>query len=208
MHLASVLGPSTLLSDFGLAGLAAVLFAETGLLIGFFLPGDTILLAAGISVSIGTLKTPIWAWLIVCPLAAIVGNLVGYAIGRRAGPVVFDRPDSRLFKPEYVTRSQAFFDRFGWPTVFVARFVPVVRTVAPVMAGVARMPVPRFTLASVLGGIVWTDGILLIGYALGHNRFVREHESWVDYFVVIVVVIGLIPALVHLVQSRRGSRRR
>jgi membrane-associated protein len=208
MHLASPIDPSTLLGSFGLAGLAAVLFAETGLLVGFFLPGDTILLAAGISISIGTLHTPLWVWLVICPLAAIIGNLVGYGIGRRVGPVVFDRPNSRLFKPEYVTRSQAFFDRFGWPTVFVARFVPIVRTVAPVMAGVAHMPIPRFTVASVLGGVVWTDGILLIGYALGHNKFVREHEGWIDYFVVFVVVLGLLPALYHLLRSRRGGARR
>src|SRR5690242_20615828 len=105
MHLASPLGPDTLLSSFGLAGLAAVLFAETGLLFGFFLPGDTILLAAGISLAIGTLNTPLWWWLIICPLVAILGNLTGYVIGRRAGPVVFDRPNSRMFKPEYVVRS-------------------------------------------------------------------------------------------------------
>jgi len=164
--LANPISPDQLLGNFGLIGLAVILFAECGLLVGFFLPGDTILLAAGISLSIGTLHHP-WTFFVVCPLAAIAGNLVGYEIGRRVGPAVFDRPDSRLFRPEYVTRAHAFFERFGWPTIFVARFVPIVRTVAPVMAGVSRMPYPRFNVASVLGGVVWTEGVLGSGYWLG-----------------------------------------
>jgi membrane-associated protein len=205
--LANPISPDHLLSTFGLVGLAVVLFAECGLLVGFFLPGDTILLAAGISLSIGTLHTPLWAFVVFCPLAAMLGNYVGYWIGLRTGPVVFDRPNSRLFKPEYVTRSQAFFDRFGWPTVVIGRFVPIVRTVVPVMAGVSRMQFPRFSVATVIGGLVWTDGVLLAGYWLGRFKFVRDNKGYMDVIVVAAVVISLLPTLVHLVRSRRSRVR-
>jgi membrane-associated protein len=206
MHLlANPIAPDHLLSSFGLVGLAVILFAECGLLIGFFLPGDTILLAAGISLAVGTIHTSLAAFLIVAPIAAILGNLAGYWIGYRAGPVVFDRPGSKMFKPEYVTRSHAFFERFGWATVFLARFVPIVRTVATVLAGVGRMRFPAYALASVLGGIIWVDGILLIGYWLGHVEFVQSHKGWIDYLVIAVVVLSLIPAGLHYLRGRRTS---
>jgi membrane-associated protein len=200
------ISPDTLLSKFGLAGLAVVLFAETGLLVGFFLPGDTLLLAAGILAAIARIHVPLWEFLVCAPLAAILGNLVGYWIGYRTGPVVFDRPNSRMFKPEYVTRAQAFFDRFGMVTVLIARFVPIVRTVAPVMAGVGRMRRPSFVVASVVGAVLWADGLLLAGYWLGHLSFVQRNEGKIDYVILAVVVLGLIPAAVHYLQGRRAAK--
>jgi membrane-associated protein len=202
------LSPDNLLSSFGLAGLAIVLFAETGLLIGFFLPGDTLLLAAGILVSIHHIHVPLWEFLLCAPIAAIVGNLVGYALGYRAGPVVFDRPNSRMFKPEYVSRAQAFFDRFGLATVLIARFVPIVRTVAPVMAGVGRMRWASFVAASIVGAILWADGLLLVGYWLGHLSFVQRNEGKIDYVILVVVLLGLVPAAVHYLQGRRRAKSR
>jgi len=205
--LANPLSPDTLLSGSGaLLVLAAILFAECGLLIGFFLPGDTLLFAAGISIATGTITTSLGAFLVVAPLAAIAGNLVGYWIGYRAGPIVFDRPNSRLFKPEYVTRSHDFFERFGLWTILIGRFVPIVRTVATVMAGVGRMRFSLYALYSVVGGIVWTDGVLLLGHALGKVEWVRAHRGWIDALVIVVVVLGLIPAAIHYWQGR--SRRR
>jgi membrane-associated protein len=201
--LANPIGPDSLLSNFGLAGLAIVLFAECGLLVGFFLPGDTILLAAGIALSIGTISTPLAAFLVVAPLAAVLGNVVGYGIGYRAGPVVFDQPQSRLFRPEYVQRAHAFFDRWGWATIFLARFVPIIRTVATAMAGVSRMRFGRYAIASAIGGVVWTDGLLLVGYWLGHIDFVRRNKGYFDWFVVVVVVLSLVPTALHWLQSRR-----
>jgi membrane-associated protein len=202
---ANPISPDQLLSSFGLAGLAVVLFAETGLLVGFFLPGDTLLLAGGILVSTHHIHVPLWQFLVFAPIAAFIGNLVGYLIGNRAGPVVFDRPKSRMFKPEYVTRSQAFFDRFGWATVLVARFVPIVRTVVPVMAGVGRMRRVAFVVASAVGALLWTDGLLLAGYWLGHLSFVQRNEGKIDYVILVVVLLGLLPAAVHYVQGRRRS---
>jgi membrane-associated protein len=201
--LANPISPDHLLSSFGLTGLAIILFAECGLLIGFFLPGDTILFAAGIEIAIGTIKTSLAASLVVAPLAAILGNLVGYWIGYRGGPVVFQRPDSRFFRPEYVTRSQAFFERFGSWTIIVGRFVPIVRTVATVMAGVARMNFVKYAIYSVIGGILWSDGVLLLGHQLGKIKFVQRNKGYVDYAVVAVVILSLLPAAIHYLQSRR-----
>lgn len=207
MLLANPLSPDTLLSGSGaLLVLAAILFAECGLLIGFFLPGDTLLFAAGIGVATGSITTSLGAFLVVAPIAAIAGNLGGYWIGYRAGPVVFDRPNSRLFKPEYVTRAHNFYERFGSWTILIGRFVPIVRTVATVMAGVGRMRFALYALYSVVGGIVWTDGVLLLGHALGKVAWVRAHKSWIDAMVIVVVVLGLLPAAVHYWQGR--SRRR
>jgi membrane-associated protein len=206
--LANPISPDTLLSGSGaLLVLAVVLFAECGLLVGFFLPGDTLLFAAGISIATGRITSSLTSFLIVAPLAATAGNLLGYWIGYRAGPVVFDRPDSRLFRPEYVTRAHQFFERFGSWTIVIGRFVPIVRTVATVMAGVGRMRFALYTLYSLVGGIIWSDGVLLLGHQLGKIAWVRAHKGWIDYVVVAVVVIGLIPAAVHYWQGRRRAPR-
>lgn len=210
--LANPISPDTLLSGSGaLIILAVILFAECGLLIGFFLPGDTLLFAAGIYLSTGDrFTTPLAAFLIVAPIAAFLGNLVGYAIGYRAGPMVFDRPNSRLFKPEYVTKSHDFFERFGSWTIVIGRFVPIVRTVATVLAGVGHMRFSLYAVYSAIGAALWTDGILLLGHQLGKIEFVRAHKGYLDYLVVAVVVLGLIPVAVHYWQGRgeRHTRRR
>lgn len=204
--MANPISPKHLLGSYGLIGMAIILFAECGLLVGFFLPGDTLLFSAGLLIAIDdpSINFPsLWVVLIVLPIAAIAGNLVGYWIGFKAGPKVFDRPQSRLFKPEYVTRSQAFFDRFGRSTIILARFVPVVRTVATVMAGVGKMKFSVYVLYSVIGGILWTDGIVLLGRALGHIDFVQKTVApKIDLILVSVVVISLLPTAIHWWRSR------
>jgi membrane-associated protein len=203
------LSPDTLLSGSGaLLVLALILFAECGLLVGFFLPGDTLLFAAGIGIATGTITRSLGSFLIVAPLAAILGNLVGYWIGYRAGPVVFDRPQSRLFRPEYVTRAHRFFERFGSWTIIIGRFVPIVRTVATVMAGVGRMRFSLYALYSVIGAVLWADGVLLLGHQLGKVGWVRAHKGWIDYAVIVVVLLGLIPVAVHYWQGRGRHRNR
>jgi membrane-associated protein len=202
--LANPISPDHLLSgSSALFVLAAVLFAECGLLVGFFLPGDTLLFAAGVSLATGKITTSLGAFLIVAPVAAILGNVVGYGIGYRAGPVVFDRPDSRWFRPEYVARSHAFFDRFGSWTIILGRFVPIVRTVASVMAGVGRMRLSAYILYTIIGGIIWTDGVLLLGRQLGKIKFVQDNKGYVDYAVVLLVVLSLLPAAIHYLRGRR-----
>lgn len=196
------LDPEHLINTFGLIGIMVVLFAETGLLVGFFLPGDSLLFTAGLLVA-GGLVAPLWLVLLLLPLAAVAGNLVGYWIGHRAGPAVFNRPDSRLFKAEYVERSQAFFERNGARTILLARFVPVVRTFATVMAGASRMDFRRYAIYSVIGGIAWAAGVTLLGYWLGQVALVRDH---VELFILGIVVVSLIPVALEFLRARRQGR--
>jgi membrane-associated protein len=197
--------PNHLLSSYGLIGLALIIFAECGLLIGFFLPGDTLLLSAGIALSTGTINGSLPAFLILTPIAAIIGNVVGYWIGYRAGPSVFNRPDSKLFSPEYVERAEAFFTRFGSWTIILARFVPIVRTVATVMAGVGRMKFGLYLLYSTIGGIIWADGVLLLGHQLGKFKFVQDNKQYLDYIIVAVVIVSLLPTLLHYLRARKRA---
>jgi membrane-associated protein len=195
------LDPTHLINTFGLVGILAILFAECGLLLGFFLPGDSLLFTAGLLVA-GGLIAPLWLLLLLLPLGAIAGNLVGWWIGRTAGPAVFDRPDSRLFKARHVERARTFFERNGARTIVLARFVPVVRTFATVMAGAARMDFRRFALYSVLGGIAWTAGVTLLGYWLGHVALVRDH---VELFIVGIVVLSFVPVAIEALRSRQTA---
>ncbi|HEX2902345.1 MAG TPA: VTT domain-containing protein [Jatrophihabitans sp.] len=207
--LANPISPKHLLGSYGLIGLIIIIFAECGLLVGFFLPGDTLLFSAGLLIAINDPSIhlpPLWVLLVALPLAAIAGNLVGYWIGRKVGPPVFDRPGSRMFRPEYVDRAQTFFNRFGPTTVLLARFVPVIRTVATVLAGVGRMRFDLYAVYSVIGGILWTDGMLLLGRGLGHISFVRNTIApKIDFILVTVVVLSILPTVIHWLRSRRNA---
>ena len=196
------LDPTHLIDTFGLLGIMVILFAECGLLVGFFLPGDSLLFTGGL-LAAGGLIAPLWLLLVLLPLAAIAGNLVGYWIGRTAGPAVFTRPDSRLFKAAYVERAQAFFDRNGSRTILLARFVPIVRTFATVMAGAAKMDARRYAVSSVIGGILWAGGVTLLGYWLGQVAVVRDH---IELFIIGIVVLSLVPVAIEVVRGRRESR--
>jgi membrane-associated protein len=194
-----------LLSTLGLIGVFVILFAETGLLLGFFLPGDSLLFIAGYATVAGNslrLHMSLPALLVVAPLGAILGAQVGYELGRRAGPRLFRRPQSRLFRTEYVTRTNDVFTAFGpRRAVVIARFVPVVRTFLNPMAGTVGMPVRDFTIWNVVGGLVWTETLILLGHALGNVSFVRKH---IEVLVVAVVLLSVVPILFEL--SRRGIR--
>jgi membrane-associated protein len=208
-YLASPISPKHLLGTYGTIGLLLIIFAECGLLIGFFLPGDTLLFSAGVLVAINdpSINLPAIGLLaILLPIAAVIGNVTGYYIGWQAGPRVFHRPNSRMFRPEYVTRSSAFFERYGTSTIVVARFVPVVRTVATVMAGVSRMRFAKYLIYSIVGGILWADGVLLLGYWLGHISFVRNTIApKIDYILLAVVVLSILPTLIHLWRTRKSA---
>ncbi|HSY15885.1 MAG TPA: DedA family protein [Jatrophihabitantaceae bacterium] len=209
--LASAISPDTLIGKYGTIGLAVILFAECGLLIGFFLPGDTLLFSGGLLLATHSFKhaPPLAVPLIVLPAAAIVGNMVGYWIGRKSGPAVFRR-GSRVFRPEYVERSEAFYDRFGRRAVLLARFVPVVRTVATVLAGVGKMRLAVYATYSIIGAIVWADGVFLIGYGLGNVSYVKRHQSTItsliDPVIIIVVLLSLLPVVVQWYRTRGGRR--
>jgi membrane-associated protein len=205
--LANPISPDTLLSGKGaLLAVLAIVLAETGLLLGFFLPGDTLLFAAGIASATGKISTPFVWFLVLTPIAAIAGNLIGYAIGWYAGPKVFDRSDSSLLRPENIERTHRFMEKWGGRSVIIGRFVPIVRTVVPVAAGVGRMNFGKFALYSVIGGVLWADLVLILGERLGHIHFVQENKGKIDYLIVAVIILSLLPTLYHWVKSRRSAR--
>ncbi|MEJ7649236.1 MAG: VTT domain-containing protein [Nakamurella sp.] len=208
--------PSTLINGLGswaVAGILLIIFAECGLLIGFFLPGDTLLFLSGVLIAAHGagergLAINLWLFVALLAVAAFVGNMTGYWIGRRLGPAVFRRPDARFLKQQHVDRSAAFFDRYGRIAVVLGRFVPVVRTVATVMAGVARMNVRVYALYSAIGGALWVVLVTIAGYYLGQIQFVKDHVDLILLAAVAVVIVGLtLPALVHL-RHRRTARGR
>jgi membrane-associated protein len=195
------------MGSWALLGIALIIFAECGLLIGFFLPGDTLLFIAGLLVAKGTFHVNIVVAIVILTVSAFVGNMVGYGIGYKAGPLVFDKPNAKFFKQEYVERSAAFFEKYGRIAVILARFVPVVRTVATVMAGVSKMNTRVYTLYSAIGGIVWVAGVTVAGYFLGQIPFIAKNVDIILIgAVVVVVLVSAVPAMLHL-RSRRNMAR-
>lgn len=183
----------------GYAVLVAIVFTETGLLIGFFLPGDSLLITAGLVAATGHLN--IWWLNLLLIAAAVVGDSVGYAIGWRAGPRLFTRPKSLLFNPRHIERTRAFYARHGSKTIVIARFVPIVRTFAPVVAGVGQMEYRRFVFYNVAGGAGWVTSMTWAGYLLG--QAVPNIGDHLHVVVAIVILLSLIPIIVELVRERR-----
>ncbi len=192
--LMAVLGPVAVLLLMG------VLFAETGLLVGFFLPGDSLLFATGVLVAAGAIQLPWWLVAGAAFLAAVLGDQVGYLLGRRWGPRLFSR-SSRWLSRKHVARAESFFERHGPQAVVLARFVPVVRTLVPALAGVGRMPRRRFTAYNIVGALVWTVGMLSAGVFLGGVPFVAAH---IELIALAVVAASLVPAGVAVVRRRLG----
>ena len=180
--------------------LAFIVFAETGLLVGLFLPGDSLLFTVGVVCGAGDLDIVKVSALLV--IASIVGDQSGYFLGRRTGPAIFSRPDSRVFKQEYVTRTQAFYAKHGGKTLIYAKFAPIVRTFAPFMAGVGRMSYRRFVSFNVFGGLGWVLSMTLAGYYLGEVPLIRKNFEKV---VLLIVALSLLPLAIHYWQSRRAT---
>ena len=197
--------PNRLIRSVGTLGLFAVVFAESGILLGFFLPGDSLLFTAGLLNATTSILPPLGVLVVGCSIAAIAGDQVGYGLGRRFGPGIFDRPSSRFLKREHLTRAEAFFARHGSKTIVLARFVPVVRTVTPVIAGASRMHYRRFTVYNIIGGVLWATGFVTLGWALG-TRF-PGIADYLDIVVVGIIVLSLLPlGIEYLRQRRRASR--
>lgn len=191
------------LGPFVLVGLCLIIFAECGLLVGFFLPGDSLLFTAGLFVATGVIDTPLWLLCALLVACALAGNVCGYWIGRAAGPAIFERPDSRLFKREHVAKTHEFFDKYGNRAIVLGRFVPIVRTFITVMAGVGKMEPKRYLTYSFIGGIAWAGGVTLLGYWLGGFAFVREH---IELMLVGVVLLSVVPLIVEFIKARREAR--
>ena len=196
------LDPEFLIETFGTIGLLAIVFTESGLLVGILLPGDSLLFTAGL-LSANDNLPDLWILLVTIPLAAVAGDQVGYSIGRRAGPSVFSRPDGLFFRAEYVERAEDFYERYGGRTIVLARFVPIVRTIAPVMAGVARMRYRTFLKYNVVGGVSWGVVVTTLGYFLGQFDFVRAN---IEFIIIGIVGLSVMPIAFELLRGRRRAR--
>jgi len=185
------------------AGLAFIIFAETGLAMGFFLPGDSLLVVAGLFAASGKLNVSVLLGLL---FAAVVGDAVGYYSGLKLGPRIFSRQKSLLFRPSHLEKAQAFYEKYGGKTIIIARFVPIVRTFAPIVAGAARMPYRQFVFFNVLGGFLWIFSMILTGYFLGglvESAFGIRLEDHIEKVVVVVVALSLLPPIIEYLKSRR-----
>ncbi|HEY3284934.1 MAG TPA: VTT domain-containing protein [Armatimonadota bacterium] len=178
--------------------LVGIIFAETGLLVGFFLPGDSLLFAAGIVAAQGYLD--IRAVILLLIVAGVLGNSAGYWFGRKAGQPLFQRPNSKLFKKEYLERAKAFYDQHGGVAIVLARFVPIVRTFAPIVAGAIEMPYARFTLYNLLGSAGWITSCCLAGYFLGNVPVIKKH---IELMILAIVAVSVLPIILHSLKEQR-----
>jgi membrane-associated protein len=212
----NVLDPKSLLQTFGLLGVFVLVFAETGLLIGFFFPGDSLLFLAGIAASpvaadIVGVQLSLPVLLMGAPVAAIAGAQLGHLLGARYGRRLFVRPNSRLFKAEYVERAEHYFNKYGpAKAVVLARFIPVVRTFLSPVAGMLGMPAGRFAIWNVVGAVLWTDGVLLAGYLPANRLRDTIGSANVDKYllpaVALIVALSIIPVVIEIIRTRRATR--
>jgi membrane-associated protein len=198
----SFLDPQTIIHA-GYLAVFVVIFSECGLLIGFFLPGDTLLFTAGFLAS-QQLGVEIWTLSILCGVAAAIGPLVGYWYGAWAGPRLFNREDSLWFRRRHLVRAHEFYERHGGKALVLARFIPIVRTFAPVVAGLAYMDYPRFVLYTAVGAVVWAMGVTWLGFFLG--SLIPDAGKYLDYIVIGIFVLSVAPPIVHFLRERNRSR--
>jgi len=200
----SWLDPNYLLDTFGIWGLLLIVFAESGLLIGFFLPGDSLLFTAGLLITSKQLDFPLWAAIVLICVAAILGDQAGYMFGKKVGPALFTRPDSRFFKQENVTKAHEFFEKYGPKSLVLARFVPIVRTFTPIIAGVSGMRYRSFLVFNVVGGILWGAGVTLLGSWLGNIDFVKKN---IEAILILIVLISVVPIIIELLRARSQNKK-
>ena len=186
----------------GYVGLTGIIFAETGLLIGFFLPGDSLIVTAGLLAATTGVFNVYWLGLLLT-VASIIGNTLGYAIGKATGPRLFTRENSLLFNKKHLYRAQEFYERHGGATVIIARFMPIVRTFVPVVAGMAQMGYRRYTLYNVIGGVAWIWSMLFIGYFLG--RYIPGVDQHIELVIVLVVLASLMPGIIGWMRAKRQN---
>ncbi|RMB81017.1 DedA family protein [Streptomyces shenzhenensis] len=199
----SWLDPNYLLDTYSIWGLLLIVFAESGLLIGFFLPGDSLLFTAGLLITSGQLDFPLWGAIALICVAAILGDQAGYMFGKKVGPSLFSRPDSRLFKQENVTKAHEFFEKYGPKSLVLARFVPIVRTFTPIIAGVSGMKYRSFLVFNVIGGILWGAGVTLLGSWLGNIDFVNQH---IEMILILIVLLSVVPIIIEFLRARSKNK--
>ncbi|RYF29086.1 MAG: DedA family protein [Chloroflexi bacterium] len=202
------LNPVELIRLLGTAAVFAIpliIFAESGLLIGFFLPGDSLLFTAGFLVQTGVIPINIHLFVLMLFVAAVVGDNVGYYFGKKVGRKVFDKPDSRIFKQKYLLKAEEFYKEHGAKTIIIARFIPVVRTFAPIVAGTAHMHYRTFFTYNIIGGLLWTAGITYIGYILGEGltRIGLDIDQVILPIVAIIILISILPPIIHVLRDKQ-----
>ncbi len=197
--ISSLLDPLTIIKTLGLIGVVLIVFAESGLFFGFFLPGDSLLFTAGFLASQDLIS--IWGLLILCFIAAVAGDSVGYMFGKKTGPMIFNKEDSLFFKKKHVEKARDFYDKYGKKTIVFARFIPIVRTFAPIVAGVAQMNYRVFISYNIIGGFIWTWGMLGLGYLLGN--IIPDAEKYLTPIILFIIFASFIPAIVEYYKSKK-----
>ena len=187
------------ITHFGWVAVVAVIFAESGLMVGFFLPGDSLLFVSGTLVQQGIFDVNIGVFIACLFLAAVSGNSTGYLIGRKVGRRLFRRPDSRFFRQEYLREAEVFYEKHGPKTIVLAMFVPIVRAFTPVVAGIADMPYQKFVLFNVMGAAIWTSSLTLLGYFAGD--LIHRMGINIEVAVIVIILLSLLPGIVHLLQD-------
>ncbi|MDX3522154.1 DedA family protein [Streptomyces scabiei] len=199
----SWLDPDYLLDSFGIWGLLLIVFAESGLFFGFFLPGDSLLFTAGLLITTDQLDFPLWLAIVLICVSAILGDQVGYMFGKKVGPALFSRPDSRFFKQENVTKAHEFFEKHGPKSLILARFVPIVRTFTPIIAGVSGMRYRTFLTFNIVGAVLWGAGVTLLGSWLGRIEFVHKN---IEAMLILIVLISVLPIIFELLKARKAKK--
>ena len=202
--LSSPEGLFSIINDGGMVMLALIIFAENGLLVGFFLPGDSLLITSGILIGSHQVSIDFVPLMFALVLAAIIGETVGYWIGKKAGQTLYQRPKSRLFKREHLLRAHHFYEKHGGKTIVLARFIPIIRTFVPVVAGAAEMDLKRFTLFNVAGGILWVCGVMVAGLLLGAS--VKNIGDYIYLIIGGVIVLSMIPPVIEFFRARARRR--
>jgi membrane-associated protein len=195
----NILDPLIIVKTVGLLGVVLIIFAETGLFFGFFLPGDSLLFTAGFLSSQDYIS--IWWLLIFSFIASVIGDSVGYSFGKKTAPIIFNKKDSFFFQKKHIERSKVFYEKHGKKTIIFARFIPIVRTFAPIIAGIAGMEYKTFLKYNIIGGLIWTNGILGLGYILGNS--IPNAEKYLTPIILLIVVISFIPAIIEFFKHKK-----
>lgn len=203
MHdLLSILDPLAIIKAFGLIGVLSIVFAESGLFFGFFFPGDSLLFTAGFLASQNLFNINILVWgAFVC---AVLGDSVGYWFGKKVGPKIFTKDDSFFFHKKHIERAQKFYDKYGNKTIFLARFVPIVRTFAPIVAGVGNMKYKNFITYNIVGGFIWSFGIVYAGYFLG--QIIPDVDKYILPIIILIIILSVLPILFEYLKSRKQNK--
>ena len=201
MSFHDLIDPLAIIKTLGLLGVVLIIFAESGLFFGFFFPGDSLLFTAGFLASQDLIS--IWGLLILCFIAAVAGDSIGYSFGKKTGPMIFSKDDSLFFHKKHIERANAFYQKHGKKTIIFARFIPIVRTFAPIVAGVAGMEYKMFLRYNIIGGFIWTWGMLSLGYLLGNS--IPNAEHYLTPIILVIIATSFIPPVIEFIRHKKAK---